>query len=196
MWRHLHRVLEANRHTNLTRITAPVEAAVKHYADSLALIPWARRMLGPDTGVLDVGTGAGFPAVPLAICCPTWQVLAVDGTRKKSEFVSLAASELGLTNLIAQHVRARELAGRVIPFDLVTCRAVGDPVSNAKECRRLLTAGGWLVCYATPRTLDALTEARRRQIERLGYGGTDRYDYHLSLGGKRLARTLAIWRRL
>ena len=89
MLAHYRRVVEANRHFNLTRITSPADAAVKHYVDSLTLMasPWveADRSLT----VVDVGTGAGFPAVPLAIMCPQWQILAIDGTGKKARFVAV-----------------------------------------------------------------------------------------------------------
>jgi len=110
MWRHFELVVEANRRFNLTRITAPADAALKHYADSLALL--ATRWVDSDRplSVLDVGTGAGFPAVPLAIVCERWGVMAIDGTGKKARFVAEAAAVLGLANLEARHTRAADLA--------------------------------------------------------------------------------------
>jgi 16S rRNA (guanine527-N7)-methyltransferase len=195
LWHHYELVLRTNRQINLTRITAPADAAVKHYADSLAIVPWARKLIPRAARVLDVGTGAGFPAVPLAVCCPEWQVLAVDGTRKKADFLSAAAAELGLGNLTAKHARAHELVGQVQPFDLVTCRAVGDVVSNARETRRLVAAGGSLACYTTPRALSRLMPAQQTQIGRMGFGPLETRVYHLILGEEIIEHALAIWPR-
>ena len=80
-------MVEANRRLNLTRITDPVESAVRHYADSLALLAWSRDSAVSIRTLLDVGTGAGFPAVPLAIMKPKWKITAIDGTKKKIDFV-------------------------------------------------------------------------------------------------------------
>jgi 16S rRNA G527 N7-methylase RsmG len=110
LFEHYQQVVEANRSFNLTRITGPADAAVKHYADSLSLLasPWvdAER----STVVLDVGTGAGFPAAPLAIVCPRWSVLAIDGTAKKVRFVQACAEAMGLGNLEGRHARGTDFA--------------------------------------------------------------------------------------
>src|SRR5687767_11867845 len=78
MFAHYSKVVEANREFNLTRITSPADAAVKHYADSLALLVMPEFCTDRRLEVLDVGTGAGFPAVPLAIVCETWTIVAID----------------------------------------------------------------------------------------------------------------------
>ena len=195
MWRHYALMVEENRCTNLTRITDPVQAAVKHYADSLALLPWAHETVLADAYVLDVGTGAGFPAVPLAICRPAWRILAIDSTKKKMDFVATAAASLGLDCLSVQHARARELAGHVAPFDLVTCRAVADLVKCLREVRRLIAGGGWLVCYTSPRTLDRLTPSQRAQADRLGFEPPHRHGYRLILPDGHIDRVLTVWQR-
>ncbi len=195
MWRHYGLMLEENRRTNLTRITDPVQAAVKHYADSLASLPWADEAVLADAYVLDVGTGAGFPAVPLAICRPAWRILAIDSAKKKADFVGSAAASLGLDGLSVQHARARELAGHVAPFDLVTCRAVADLVKCLREVRRLIAGGGWLVCYTTPQALDRFTPSQRAQANRLGFEPLHRHDYRLILADGHIIRVLAIWQR-
>jgi 16S rRNA (guanine527-N7)-methyltransferase len=195
LWRHFELLLQTNRQINLTRITAPADAAVKHYADSLAVVPWARKVVPPGARVLDVGTGAGFPAVPLAVCCPDWHIVAVDGTRKKADFLATTAAELGLGNLTVKHARARKLAGQVEPFHLIACRAVGDLLSNAKETKRLVAVGGWLVCYTTPRALRNVTPSQARQIIRLGFGPLKSETYHLPLGHDVIEHALAMWQR-
>ena len=97
MGHHFALMVEANRRFNLTRITTPVEAAIKHYADSLTLLTCPDIAAAAPITLLDVGTGAGFPAIPLAIVCPAWQVAAIDGTGKKARFVAESAAGLGAT---------------------------------------------------------------------------------------------------
>ncbi len=195
MQEHYRLMLQANRRMNLTRITSPEQAAVKHYADSLALLAWAPPGVVAEARVLDVGTGAGFPALPLAICRPTWRVLAVDSTRKKADFVASVAAALALGNLSVQAVRARELSGRVEPFGLVTSRAVSDPLACLRETRRLVTPGGWVVCYTTPSVHDGLSGSEVARAERMGFQPPQRHDYVLTVQDDRIDRVLSAWRR-
>jgi 16S rRNA (guanine527-N7)-methyltransferase len=173
MHAHFRLVEEANRAFNLTRITTPVEAAVRHYADSLSLLalPWVR----PDAAwrVLDVGTGAGFPAVPLAIACPAWGLTAIDGTGKKVRFVAEACRTLGLPNVEAVHARAEDFAATdARAFDLVLARAVAAADRLIDWMQPLARAGGRLVLYKSviePGEQAALETAARRHRLRLEY---------------------------
>ena len=116
-------MIEANRTTNLTRITDPVEAAVKHYGDALALLPAVGARCKKVQRVLDVGTGAGLPAIPLAVMQPDWRVTAIDGTGKKVDFLTGAIAALNIKNLRAVHARSEHWdAGEA--FDIVALRAV------------------------------------------------------------------------
>jgi 16S rRNA (guanine527-N7)-methyltransferase len=148
LYAHYERLVEANRQFNLTRITTPADAAVKHYADSLSLLatPWvdpARPLR-----VLDLGTGAGFPAVPLAIACPEWSITAIDGTGKKVRFVAECAGALGLAGLVARHARGEDLIrGGGVRFDLVLVRAVGKVAPVLELSAPLLDRGGAVVFY-------------------------------------------------
>jgi 16S rRNA (guanine527-N7)-methyltransferase len=150
MWRHFCLARETNEKFNLTRITNVRRAAVEHYADSLTLLPWLDRWQVKPRRALDVGTGGGWPAVPLAIMLPETHWTAIDSTGKKARFVADAAARLGLANLAIQHTRAHELAGKAEPFDLVVCRAVAKLPDLVLETRHLLAPGGYLVCYKTP----------------------------------------------
>jgi len=150
MYAHFLRVVRTNRQFNLTRITAPADAAVKHYADSLTLlaVPWIDA--GRPLAVLDVGTGAGFPAVPLAIMCEHWDITAIDGTGRKARFVGDTATVLGLANVHARHARAADLARENAgTFDLVVLRAVAKIAAGLKEVYPLIRPGGAVVFYKT-----------------------------------------------
>jgi 16S rRNA (guanine527-N7)-methyltransferase len=107
-----------NRTYNLTAISTPAEMLTHHLLDSLAI---DRDLQG--TRIADVGTGAGFPGLPLAVCNPARHFTLIDSTAKKIRFVSHAAQALGLTNVTAVHARAESLRPEA-PFDTVVARAL------------------------------------------------------------------------
>ena len=147
MWEHFRLLVAANRKINLTRITDPAEAAVRHYADSLAVAAWCRASGAEVTTVLDVGTGGGFPAVPLAICRPGWQVTAIDGTGKKIRYVEQFVDHLGLTNCRALHQRAEEWREDTPSFDLVLFRAIAPLADCLGLAERFCRPGSVVICY-------------------------------------------------
>jgi 16S rRNA (guanine527-N7)-methyltransferase len=106
-----------NRSYNLTAISSPAAMVTHHLLDSLAVHP---ELAG--TRIVDVGTGAGFPGLPLAVCNPRRHFTLIDATAKKVRFVSHAASRLQLTNVSAVHGRVESLSFAV-PFDTVLARA-------------------------------------------------------------------------
>lgn len=194
LFAHYQAVIEANRVMNLTRITKPVEAAVKHYADSMALLPWARkRPIGPCT-VLDVGTGAGFPAVPLAVMRPEWTVTAMDATRKKIDFLRKTAAAIGLTNLRCQHAHSRHWH-TAETFQLVVFRALAKMPMPLREAARYVDASGRAVAYAvrSPANQDRSVAPHSPRFDILAF--EERYDYELELAGDRIARSLYVYRK-
>jgi 16S rRNA (guanine527-N7)-methyltransferase len=106
-----------NRTYNLTSITAPDEVLTHHLLDSLSV---HRDLVG--TRIADVGTGAGFPGLPLAVCNPARQFTLIDSNGKKIRFVSHAAHRLALSNVTAVHARAEALRPEAA-FDTVVARA-------------------------------------------------------------------------
>lgn len=115
-------LLEQNKLFNLTAIKTPESAALLHFADSLTLAKY----IPENAKILDIGSGAGFPAIPLAIARPDIQVTALDSTLKRVNFINSAAKMLGLTNIIAVCHRAEDVTGKDFKetFDIVTARAV------------------------------------------------------------------------
>ncbi|MFN3361989.1 MAG: 16S rRNA (guanine(527)-N(7))-methyltransferase RsmG [Pseudanabaenaceae cyanobacterium] len=139
-------VLVGNQVQNLTRITEPTDFWEKHIWDSLRGVKpfWHATNLR----VIDVGTGAGFPGLPIAIVFPSWHLTLLDGTLKKIRFVNAAIEKLGLANAIGVHGRAEELGKHYHQqFDLVLIRAVGSIPACLKYGVPLTKRGGTVILY-------------------------------------------------
>lgn len=148
-------VLAGNRQVNLTRITEPDGFWEKHLWDSLSgLAPWYEpqkpEWLPTVKRVIDIGTGAGFPGVPVAIARPQWQVTLLDSTRKKMAFLETLCEQLGLTNTNCLVERA-ETVGRDpnhrAQYDLAMVRAVGPASTCAEYALPLLKKSGFAVIF-------------------------------------------------
>ena len=133
-------VLERNQVMNLTAITEPGAFAALHLLDSLALIPLAELEAG---SAVDVGTGAGFPGVPLAIALPPLHVTLLDSLGKRVDFLRESCGALGLKNTACIHARAEEFAGeRRESFDFAVSRAVAELPVLCELCLPLVKVGG------------------------------------------------------
>jgi len=191
---HYEMMIEANRTTNLTRITEPVAAAVRHYADSLALSAWAQDVGFSDGSVLDVGTGAGLPAVPLAVMHPTWRVTAIDGTGKKVDFVRRAVTEMGLTNLELLHAHADHWTTDR-RFDVVCTRAVASLTKSLPFAARLTAPRGWFVAFKTPSSDEQERDEADQAAEDCRMIREPSFDYELVAADERFERRLVVYRR-
>lgn len=107
-----------NKVMNLTAITDPTEIVTRHFLDCAALAPY----MPQDGRVLDVGTGAGFPGMPLAILCPQTEFVLLDALRKRIDFLNEVIAELGLTNVTAVHARAEDYARDTAARLILRCR--------------------------------------------------------------------------
>ena len=149
--RHALWLMEWNRKINLTAITDPREVAVKHYVDAVAPLPYI-----PDSGrLLDIGTGGGFPGIPLKIMRPGQSMTLIDSVRKKINFVRHVIRQMPLEGIEALHTRAETLADTVLPgdrFDVIVCRALSDPHAALEFSQPLLAPGGRIILYQGPGT--------------------------------------------
>ena len=147
-------ILIANQHLNLTRITEPIDFWEKHLWDSLAgIIPLINNQtLTSDTSLklLDIGTGAGFPGIPISICFPNWYVCLLDSKQKKINFLDQLTQQLALNNTETVAARAEALGKQQSHrkhYDVVTIRAVSNPVQCLKYALPLLKIGGIAIFY-------------------------------------------------
>ncbi len=138
------RLLQTNRHTNLTRITVPDEVAVKHFVDSLSVLV-ACPDLPPGARVADIGTGAGFPGLPLALARPDLNVVLVDALAKRLRFLESVTQVLGRGDVVLVHARAEDVGRESTHrerFDLVVARAVAVLPTLLEWCAPLVRIGG------------------------------------------------------
>jgi len=195
MWQHYQLLVAANKHINLTRLTGPAEAATKHYVDSLLVSCWAAEQSRPFQRILDIGTGGGFPSIPLAIFCQDWSLRAIDGTGKKVRCVEKFVRQLGLKNCLAQQQRAEQWHTDIPNFDLILSRATGSLASFLKQARHLCQDHTILVCYKSyPLPEDELREANRLN-DKYGFTPLPDWPYQLPVLDQKLARQLKCYGR-
>jgi len=158
-------LVEKNKVMNLTGITEPREVATLHLLDSLSLVPMAD-LAGK--AVVDVGTGAGFPGVPLAIALPTSRVTLLDSLNKRIEFLKESCAAIGLANVECVHGRAEEFAAdRRESYDFAVSRAVANLPMLCELCLPLVKVGGEFLAMKSSHTEEEIAEAKTA-IAKLG----------------------------
>lgn len=152
-------LLEYNSHTNLTSITNPEDIMIKHFLDSIALRKFID--IPSKSKVIDVGTGAGFPGVPLKICDPTLDLTLLDGLNKRVIFLKNLLLKLGLdANVI--HGRAEEYSLNAQyrqKFDFIVSRAVAPLRVLSEYCLPYIKCGGFFIALKGPDVFEELDNA-------------------------------------
>ncbi len=173
-------LLSWNEVMNLTAITELPEVLQKHYLDSCSLVKVfhgstvgeesssdsssAPNLLSSQCRLIDVGTGAGFPGIPLAICFPKAEIVLMDSLKKRVDFLNHVIAELGLSNVSAVHARAEELAHNKAyreKFDLCCSRAVADLRVLSEYCIPFLKKDGYFVSYKSEKLEEELPAAEK-----------------------------------
>ena len=177
-------LVEQNKTMNLTAITDPDGIAVKHFADSISVLNAAK--FDEKAKVLDVGTGAGFPGIPLLIMRPDLDLTMLDSTAKKLKYVANTVEELGLTANVL-HTRAEE-AGQSKEyretFDIVCSRAVAALNVLCEYCLPFVKVGGVFVAMKAAKAQEEI-EGAKAAIKLLGGQIIDEKSFTLSDGGER-----------
>jgi 16S rRNA (guanine527-N7)-methyltransferase len=171
-------VMEANRSFNLTAIDVPREAAVRHIVDSLA--PPALSLLHSCRNIIDVGTGAGFPGVPIAVFFEDKQITLLDSNRKKARFLEMALAKVGLTRIDVVTARAEDYAraGGREAYDAALSRAVAPLNVLLEYLLPLVRPGGTAIAWKGPAALDEMASAYNA-CAALGGDGMEAYPYTL-----------------
>lgn len=155
-------LIEWNKRMNLTGITEFQDVIQKHFLDSLSLVKAI-----PDLNnqkILDLGTGAGFPGIPLKIALPELKIVLMDSLNKRINFLNEAISVLGLKNINAIHGRAEEMARKKEyrqEFDICVSRAVANLSSLSEYCIPFVALKGMFVSYKSAEADEEIENARK-----------------------------------
>ncbi len=157
-------LVETNKVLNLTAITEPNEVALKHFLDSV--LPY--ELFEKDAKVVDVGTGAGFPAIPLKILRPDLQFELVDSLQKRVNFLENVIKNLNLPKISAIHSRAEDFANKNREkFDYAVARAVAPLNTLVEYLLPLVKFGGCAIIYKSAKLQQEMADAKKA-IEILG----------------------------
>jgi len=173
---HALELVKWNRKINLTAITDPLEIAVKHFLDSIAPAP----IIPPDASLLDIGSGGGFPGIPLKILMPSLSVTLIDASRKKVSFLKHVIRTLKLENIEALYVRAKNLArdsAFANNYDVIISRALSSMDTFVLMALPLLAKDGIIIvmkgktseeeiesAYSLINKMSGISEGNKRNI--------------------------------
>lgn len=203
-----HILVEWNEFMNLTGITEYDQVLVKHFADSLAVKKAIDDLAGKDSKIkksldlnssiriMDVGTGAGFPGLPLKIAYPKTQVVLLDSLNKRIKFLNEVITQLGLNSIEAIHGRAEEYARNVDyreQSDLVVSRAVANLATLVEYCLPYTKVGGYFISYKSG---DIEEEAIKAEKAVRLLGGEIAHIYKFQLPESDIDRSFVIIRKI
>lgn len=163
-------LIEWNSMMNLTAITKMDEVITKHFVDSLSLKKVIDDLEQKSYRLIDIGTGAGFPGIPLKIAFPEIKVTLLDSLNKRVKFLNEVITVLGLKDIEAVHGRAEDLAREDVSretFDLCVSRAVANLSTLSEYCLPFVKVGGYFVPYKSGKLEEEMT-AGRGAIKKLG----------------------------
>lgn len=183
-------LIEWNEKINLTAITDFDEVIKKHFLDSLSI----GRILKQDSlvSILDIGTGAGFPGIPIKIAFPDTEITLLDSLNKRVNFLNEVINTLGLKKIKALHGRAEDFAKKDLlreTFDICVSRAVANLSSLSEFCLPYVKVGGKFISYKSEKAMEEL-DASKKAIDILGGGNV--YCDEFELAGTDFKRTFVV----
>lgn len=184
-------LLDWNTRMNLTAITEPEEVLIRHFLDSLSLLHVYDE---PHTCLLDIGSGAGFPGLPLKIMRPNWQVVLVEATGKKVTFLRHIIETLQLQDIVALQGRAEVLAHEPnyrAAFDVVTARAVASLPTLLEYAAPFCRVGGQIILPKKGALEEELAQGKRAGQQ---LGATFKADLAVTLPCLDDGRRLLVWK--
>lgn len=190
-YRHL---LEVNKVMNLTAITEMEDVVIKHFMDSISILQYAS--FEPGQKIIDVGTGAGFPGVPLAIMLPEIQFTLMDSLNKRLKFIEESAELCGLSNITTVHSRAEDLGQNPEhreKYDICVSRAVANLSTLLEYCVPLVRIHGKFISFKSRLAEDELQNAEHA-VKTLGCQLNNQIDFSLK-GNESYERTFLIFEK-
>lgn len=188
--RYRQELLDWNTRINLTAITDPEEVLLKHFLDSLSLLSVYDQ---PNTKLLDIGSGAGFPGIVLKIVRPQWHITSLEATGKKITFQNSIIDQLHLDGIVTIHARAEELAHKHAyrgTFDLVTARAVASLPALLEYCAPYCRISGAIILSKKGDLNEELAQGKRAAQQ---VGAALKADEAVKLPGLDNGRRLLVW---
>lgn len=153
-------LLEWNEMINLTAITEPIDVIKKHFVDSATILKYIEEK----SSIVDVGTGAGFPGIPLKILKPNTKILLVDSLNKRISFLDEVINKLELKGIETKHSRAEDLGRNPNyreKFDIVTSRAVSNMATLSEYMLPLVKIKGSMICMKGSNISDELEDSKK-----------------------------------
>ena len=154
-------LIETNKVMNLTAITQFEEVLDKHFLDSVMILKYQNM---EKKKLIDVGTGAGFPGIPLKIMCPSCSVTLLDSLRKRLSFLEQVVEALGISEIEIVHARAED-GGRNPRFreqyDLAVSRAVANLSTLSEYCLPFVRQGGYFISYKSGKVEEEIEKGKR-----------------------------------
>ena len=160
-YKYMNLLIEWNEKMNLTAITEPKEIILKHFIDSITILKY----IDDNSKLVDVGTGAGFPGVPLSIMNPTLKITLVDSLNKRLIFLQEVVKELNLKNIEIVHARAEEFGQNKNyreKFDIATSRAVANLATLSEYLVPLVKIGGKIISMKASNAKEEINDAKRQ----------------------------------
>jgi 16S rRNA (guanine527-N7)-methyltransferase len=185
---HARELLHWNKTINLTTITDPFEVAVKHFLDSLA----PAKLISPGATLLDIGSGGGFPGIPLQVVIPSLSVTLIDASRKKVNFLKHVIRTLKLEGIEALHIRAEDLADNrtyLKHFDFIVSRALTDLKSFIHQALPLLASKGKIIALKGREDQTEVENVKSISSQRLNTSNSDPNRYAVTVGKYKLPFT-------
>ena len=187
-YKYMNLLIEWNEKMNLTAIIEPEEIIQKHFIDSLTIL----NRIEDNKSVVDVGTGAGFPGIPLSIMNPTLKITLVDSLNKRLVFLQEVINQLGLKNVELVHARAEDFGQNKKyreKFDVATSRAVANLSTLSELCLPYVKENGKFIPYKAEKA-EAEIEAAQKAVDLLGGEISDKIEFQLPGGD--MGRTLVV----
>ncbi len=192
-------LIEQNKVMNLTAITDWNDVVIKHFADSVSIseaVPEFKAAANKKVNLIDIGTGAGFPGIPLKIMFPSLSVTLLDSLQKRVNFLDKTTEALSLNDITSVHMRAEEGGRNPLfrdKYDFAVSRAVADLAVLAEYCLPFVKTGGYFIAYKSGTIEEEVIRAKHSASV---LGGHIERVYHFELPDSDIQRSFVVIKKV